>query len=170
MVTPLSDIYNTYATPHRLHPLLLPFRYRGPQRLISFAINIGVILNDYKISIKEIFVITLKAQIVFAINYLIATILKWQGIIERNRENINNNYDFQSLVVFFQDKQLPFWKFYPLQNINITEIIHLLVLSFGFAWIAKIKFMKAFLFTLIFYGLALLIWIIFTIFLQTTLF
>lgn len=95
-----------------------------PSLMIAFALNIGAVFNEYKIKFTDLFKITLKAQLIFAINYLIATMQKWQGIVERHFGNINNNYDFQSLAYFFKDKGLPFWILYPLQNINITEIVY----------------------------------------------
>jgi len=141
-----------------------------PTLMIAFALNIGAVFNEYKIKFIDLFKITLKSQVVFAINYLIATLLKWQGLVERHFGNINNNYDFQSLAYFFKDKDLPFWTMYPLQNINITEIIHILILSYGFAQLSEKKYSKSIGFVMLFYGIALLVWIIFTVFLQTILY
>ena len=141
-----------------------------PTLMIAFALNIGAVFNEYKIRFTDIFKITLKAQLIFAINYLISTILKWQGLIERNYGNINNNYDFQSIAYFYEGKGLTFGVMYILQNINITEIIHILVLSYGFSWLTQKSYAKSIGFVLTFYGIALLIWIIFTVFLQTILY
>jgi hypothetical protein len=141
-----------------------------PTIMIAFALNIGSVLYDYKIKYVELFKITLKAEIIFAVNYLIATILKLQEIIERDYSNINNNYDFQSLAYLFRNKGLPFWIMYPLQNINITEIAHILILSYGFAWLSQKKFIKSIGFVVLFYGVALLVWVVFTVFLQTILY
>lgn len=139
-----------------------------PTLMIAFALNIGAVFSEYKIRFTDLFKITLKAQLVFAINYLIATVLKWQGLVERHFGNINNNYDFQSLAYFFKD--LPFWAMYSLQNINITEIMHILIMSYGFAWLTQKKYSKSIGFIMLFYGIALLVWIIFTVFLQTILY
>ena len=96
--------------------------------------------------------------------------LKWQGVIERNYGNINNNYDYQSLRCFFNNKELAFWLNFPLEKINITEFIYILFLSYGFALISNKNYMKCLGFVLIFYGLALIGWIIFTVFIQTLLY
>jgi len=141
-----------------------------PALMIAFALNIGVVFNEYKIKFTDLFKIALKAQLIFAINYLIATVLKWQGLVERHSGNMNNNYDFQSLAFFFKGKQLPFWIMYPLQNANITEIMYLLVLSYGFTFLTEKKYLKSLGFVMLFYGIALLVWIIFTVFLQTILY
>lgn len=141
-----------------------------PTLMISFALNIGAVFNEYKIKFTDLFKIALKAQLIFAINYLIATVLKWQGLVERHYGNINNNYDFQSLAVLFKGKELPFWIMYPLQNVNITEIMHLLFLSYGFAFLTEKKYLQSLAFVVLFYVIALLVWIIFTVFLQTILY
>lgn len=141
-----------------------------PTIVIAFALNIGSVLYEYKIKYIELFKITLKTQMIFAVNYLIATILKLQEIVVRDYNNINNNYDFQSLAYFFKNKELAFWIMYPLQNINITEITHILLLSYGFAWLSQKKFIRSLGFVLLFYGVALMVWIVFTVFLQTILY
>jgi len=79
-----------------------------PTLMIAFALNIGTVFNEYKIEFIDLFKITLKAQVVFAINYLIATVLKWQGLVERHSGNMNNNYDFQSLAFFLRGNNYRF--------------------------------------------------------------
>lgn len=141
-----------------------------PTLLISFIINMGFILKEVNVKFIQIFQSVLKAQIIFALNYLLSVILKWFGIVERNFENINNNYDYQSLLVFFKDRELPYWLTYTLQCINITEILFILFLGFGLKLLINTNYKKALIITLVFYGSALIIWIIFTIFLKTILY
>ena len=141
----------------------------APALLISLSLNTGAVFREYKIRFRQIFDITLKAQIVFALNYLVSVLFKAFGIIEKNWNTIDNNYFYQSAAYFFREKGLPFWMMYPLQIINITEIVHVLVLALGFAYISKFGYFKSLGFVLLFYGIALVIWIIFTIFLQTIL-
>jgi len=140
-----------------------------PAIFIGTALFIGAILKEYKYKYKDFFSIALKAQIIFAINYLIGIILKWQSLIDREFYNINNNFDYQSLLVFFKNQKLPIELIYPLQNINIAEIIHILFLSLGIKILFNVKYIKALGFVSVFYGFALLTWIIFTVFLITIL-
>ena len=137
-----------------------------PSFLIAFILNVGVALKEYKIKFKSLFQVVVKAQLVFAVNYLISTILKWQGILENKYETINNNYAYQSVLFFFKSTELPFWSKYPLQILNFTELIHLFFLSFGFSIISQLGYLKALGFVLLFYGLALVFWIIITVFFQ----
>ncbi|MDR1197799.1 MAG: hypothetical protein LBK94_02130 [Prevotellaceae bacterium] len=138
-----------------------------PALLISFILNAGAVLREYEIKFAEIFGITLKAQIIFALNYLISIVLKATGIIEINWNMIDNNYFYQSLAYFFRDSDYPFWIMYPLQIINITEIIHVLILALGFSCISKFGYLKSLGFVALFYGVAMIIWVIFTVFLYT---
>lgn len=138
-----------------------------PAILISLCLFVGTIFNDIKTSFIKLFSISLKSQIIFAINYFVSVLLKWSGFIERNYNNINNNYDFQSARLFFSNEDLPYWLIYPLQCINITEIIYILFLSVGIRFAIEIKYFKAIGFTTLYYGIGLVIWIIFSVFLQT---
>ncbi|MDR1984520.1 MAG: hypothetical protein LBQ28_06835 [Prevotellaceae bacterium] len=138
-----------------------------PALLIAFTLNVGTLFCEYKIKFAKLFNIALKAQIIFALNYLVSIILKCTGIIETNWDMIDNNYFYQSAAYFFKGNGYPFWIMYPLQIINITEIVHLLILAFGFSCISKFGYLKSLGFVALFYGIAMIVWIIFTVFLQT---
>lgn len=138
-----------------------------PALLIAFVLNVGTIFREYKIKFMQLFDIALKSQIVFAVNYLISIALKSTGIISKDWNLIDNNYFYQSLACFFRDGNYPFWLMYPLQIINITEIVHLLFIAFGFSYVFKFGYLKSLRFVAVFYGIAMIIWIIFTVFLQT---
>jgi len=143
------------------------FRIIVPSFLIASVLFVGVILKDLKISFYKLFGVTVKAQIVFAINYVLAIIMKTVGWLDNSWESINNNYSYQSLLVFFKEVNLPYWLYYPLQSINITESLHVLLLSVGVQSISSLGFSKSLGLVLTFYGLGLSIWVIFTVFLQT---
>ncbi|MCG8410048.1 MAG: hypothetical protein MI739_02060, partial [Bacteroidales bacterium] len=137
-----------------------------PTLIIAFILNLGAALKEYKFRFTSLFKISLKAQMVFAINYLVITILKVFNLLDRHYDNINNNYDFQSLLIFFKDKKLPLTVRYFLQYINISEITYILLLAYGFSWLSKQAYSKSLGFVSIFYGITMFIWIIFIIFMQ----
>jgi hypothetical protein len=140
-----------------------------PALLIAFALNLGTLCREYKIKFAELFGIALKSQIIFALNYFVSIVLKSTGVISKDWNMIDNNYFYQSLAYFFKDSHYPYWIMYPLQIINITEIIHLLFLALGFSYISKFGYLKSLGFAALFYGIAMMVWIIFTVFLQTLL-
>lgn len=141
-----------------------------PALLIAFCLNIGTVLNNYKVSFLKLFGITLKAQLIFALNYLVAVILKSTKILEFTYTSVNNNYKFQSLLVFFDTKSFPYWLLYPLQCINIAEGLHMIFLALGISVLLNQKFAKSLFFVLLWYGVGLIFWIVFTVFLQTVLY
>lgn len=141
-----------------------------PSLLIAFCLNLGIILRDFKVSFIKLFGVVLKAQIIFALNYLISIILRISGIIDFSYYTANNNFEYQSALVFFDTKVLPDWLLYPIQCINITEIIHILFLTLGITWLLNLKSSKALFFVLLWYGVGLLLWIVFSVFLQTNIY
>ncbi len=143
------------------------FRILIPSTLITSLFYLGKIIREFKVSFFELFEVALKAQMIFAINYILAVILRLRDLIDGDWASINNNYYYQSLLIFFRESNLPYWLYYPLQCINISEFLHILILTFGIHSITSLKFKSSLSFVLVFYGAGLLIWIIFTVFLQT---
>lgn len=140
-----------------------------PSLLIGFCLSVGVIFKEVKVTYSKLFSLALKAQIIFAINYLTAVLLRSFNLIHYSINTVNNNYYFQSPLIFFNTKSLPYWLHYPIQCINIAELIHILFLSFGVSWLLQQKYSKSLIFVLIWYGIGLLFWVVFTVFLQTIL-
>ncbi|GHS85978.1 hypothetical protein FACS1894201_06340 [Bacteroidia bacterium] len=138
-----------------------------PAFAVAFCLNIGVLFNNYKLQFQSVFDVSLKASAVFAINYLLAVILKISGVINLPRASINDTVAFQSALTFFDVSQLPYWLLYPLQCVNISEVVFILFLAYGMKRLLDAKYLRSLLFVLLWYGLALLVWIVFTVLLQT---
>lgn len=166
----IQNFINTDRNSEWLNYMYALFRILIPSFLIAGLLYIGAIIKELKIKFPQLFKIALKAQIVFALNYFLSVILKWGDLIENHWENINNNYHYQSLLVFFKGYELPYWLYYPLQSVNITELIHILILAVGIRSLLTFKYIKSIKFVFAFYGTGLFIWIIFTVFLQTVIY
>lgn len=137
-----------------------------PSILIAFVINLIAILKDINLKFGEILDISIKSSIVFALNYFISTILKAFGLLNKEIWNIDNNYDYQSLAILFKDSGYPDYILYPLQLVNVSEIVFILFLSYGFSCISKMKYAKSLSFIFIIYFLILVFWVVFSLFLQ----
>jgi hypothetical protein len=135
----------------------------------TIAIYLGSVTSSDKACLKDIFKISLKSQIVFAISYLAGILLKLLGIVQISPANINDRFGYQSLLMFFNTSRLPRWSIFPLQSINISELLFMLVLAVGFAAIAKYAYPKALGRVALYYGLGLLFWIIAVAFIQIVL-
>jgi hypothetical protein len=138
-----------------------------PTIAITSVLFLGSILKEYKVSFKSIFSIVLKAQIVFAINYLLAVVLRSLGLIKYDFGNVNNNYEFESVFAFFKVEKIQYLLHYPLQFLNITEFVHIMVLSFGMAQILEMKYLSSLKYVSLYYGFSLLFWIVFITFIET---
>lgn len=141
-----------------------------PTIFISMSLNIAAIFKEYKVKYSNIFNIVLKSQIIFSINYLISIILRWQGILENKIETINNNFNYQSVLSLINSKALPEWSIYPLQVINVTEIVYVFILAYGIKELFKIKYNKSLLLVIVCYISILIIWIVFSFLLKTILY
>jgi hypothetical protein len=128
----------------------------------AFCLNIGVLLKNYQVRFKNLYNLAVKANLIFALSYLMITILKIT-VIPHDLDNIENN-DFQSVIAFLNYNQIPKWAYFALQLVNFTQISYIIFLSIGVAFYLKANFIKSLTLTVGSYGLGLLIWAIFITF------
>jgi len=138
-----------------------------PTLTIGLCLKTGAILRNIKVSYFKLVDLVLKSHLIFSINYLIFTILKWKQIIHREHFNLDNCFDYQSVLAVIQIEKIPYWLIYSLQLVSFTELFQLLFISYGIRILFQYSFAKSVLFYLIFYGIGLFFWIVFTIYLQT---
>jgi len=145
--------------------LLIPIIILLPAFLISLPIFIGTIFENIKVKYRDVFSFTLKSQIVFAVNYFVTVILKSLGVVECNMQTVNNNYYYQSARIFFKDSEIPYWAIYPLQYINIAEILYFIFLTLGVKQMLGYNTKEGIKFMLSYYCLGVFLWILFVVFL-----
>jgi hypothetical protein len=138
--------------------------------LITICLFIGFNTIEEKVSFKDSFKISLQSFIVFPLNYFVTVLLKVTHVINYNFENVNDAYKYQSLLHFFNVDKLPQWAIYPLEKVNITEFLYLLVLALFINLHLKFKWSKSIKFSLVFYGIGLLVWIVFSVFIKIVFF
>ncbi len=97
--------------------------------LITVCINVGTLLLRYEVKFKEIFNVVVKAYSIFAISRLVLMI----GYLNTGVENLNDlNYLPQlSLYELMNEQMVPEWAVFPLQLVNVFQIIFILLLAFG---------------------------------------
>jgi len=121
-----------------------------------------LILN--RIEMKKIFNVCLKAEIVFLV-MLLAKVLFLQFFV-----NIHTVYDLNfiplSLLNLFSSAHIPLWLNYPLQTINIWEVLFVLLASFYFSVAYDIPFKKGLTVIGIGYASGLFIWLLVVLFIQ----
>lgn len=121
--------------------------------LITVSINIGILLMRYEISFKQIFNVVTKAFIVFSISRLLLMV----GYAYFGVESIEDLNYIPKLSIFelFKAQTLPEWAVFPLQTINIFQILFIILIPVGLNIIQKRGWFKWLLLVLSTYGVAL---------------
>jgi hypothetical protein len=148
--------------------LLTPFAIFFQVLLITLSLNCGTILMNYKIDFQTLFVLILKSSTTFLMSKIAITfILLFTKI--RVVDDLMSINKF-ALSGFIYDKvNIPKWLNYPFSLINIFEFTFWLLLSLGISRLLQKSFKSSLSFVAMTYGLGLLIWITFIIFLQLNL-
>jgi len=132
--------------------------------VVSCLIYIGLNISDYSTNFKSLFCIVTIAESTM----VIASLFKLYYIVIFNINDIEVLKRFfpLSIITFFNLKNIPFYLVYPLQQINIFELGYWLLLAYGIKTLENVDFKKALKITSLSYGVGLVIWSIFIIFIQ----
>ena len=132
--------------------------------LITFILYIGILLFEIKITFKSCFKIILLAEFI----PLISTITKilYFYIYPPNNIDIIQNLNPLGLSSLISTDSIPKYLLYPIQQLNLFEIGYWLLLAYGIKSLGNVDFKKALKITSLSYGVGLLIWCIFIVFLQ----
>lgn len=143
--------------------LLIPIYLFVKITIVATCLAVGVLLFGYNVDFRKLFHVALLSDFVF----LIPPILKLVWFVL-----IAPGYDLADLQFFFplsafnllgSDDVEP-WLFYPLQIVNVFEVIYCILLSLGIKNILDESFGKSAAIVLSSYGVSLLLWVTFVIF------
>jgi len=135
---------------------------------VSVCVNVGTLFADYAIGFKKIFKIALIAEVIFVFNNVMRVL--WLAFFT----DVNVMYDVQyfyplSLLSLFDPTTLESWFIYPMATLNLSEFLYFLVLAYGLKLALKQVYDKALNLVLSTYGIGLLIWMFFIVFLSINL-
>lgn len=141
-------------------PVILFFKFL----FVALCLETGSIFQGYKTSFKQMFHIAMFSELVF----LFAQMLKTIVIVFAKFENLNELQYVASfsLLSVLSKKDIDPWFIYPLQTINIFEIIYWLLLAFVLKTILEKEYYRMLKFALSTYGVGLLIWVIVVMFIN----
>jgi hypothetical protein len=74
-----------------------------------------------------------------------------------------------SLLNLLEVKDIPQWLLYPLQVINIFEVLYWLILAYGLSLVAKERLPKMLWLVAFSYGIGLFVWVVFITFITINL-
>ena len=127
-------------------------------------IYIGIKLLELDISFENCFKIVLIAEIIPIISAIARTLYFY--IYPPNNLEILQNFNPLGVSIFLKNNSIPKYLLYPIQQLNLFEVGYWLLLAYGIKSLGNVDFKKALKITSISYGVGLLIWCIFIIFLQ----
>jgi len=140
--------------------ILLPIILVIKWFLVAVALDIGALVLEIQLKFKKAFQIAMLSEIAFLL--LMAVKFGWY-FYHRDTLSLEYMQLFMplSLSNFFNLSQLDKWFIYPLQVINVFEIIYWLLLSHFISLEIKKPFTKSLQFIALTYGIGLLVWVVF---------
>ncbi len=143
-------------TGYAIIPILVLIR----SSLVAFCLSIGMFFYDmennipfkrfFRIALTGEFVLVLVGYFKFAYFYFIKTDYTLQDL---------QQYYPLSYINFLDLEKIQPWLIYPLQTINLFEIVYFFVLVYGMWKLLKNKYWKSFEITAVSYGTGLIIWL-----------
>ncbi len=147
--------------------VLIPVMLLVQVLFISICLSAGAILLDYKISFRRIFAMVVKALAVFAIGKIVhALLLQFMDV--QTMDDLLRAEVF-SLLGWIDKGGLPDWILYPLSVVNIFEALFWLLLAGGMGYLLEKRWTRMIGFVAATYGIGLLVWVLFIVFLQLNL-
>jgi hypothetical protein len=163
-ITEVIDITNKWEW---LSYAIIPFYYLCKIFLVSFCIYTGAIVAGIDISFKKVFQVALLAEGIF----LLPAALKlcWFLFVqtEYTLSDIHAFYPLSALS-FFDYGSVDPWFIYPLQAVNVFEVMYFLVLAYGMFLLTKNRYVRMLGLIACTYGTGLFIWIVSIMFLTIT--
>ena len=159
----LFSMMKSYSwTGYLLGPLVLIIKFS----VVSLVIYIGVFLNDMQkeISLGKVFTVVIACEVVF----VLASIIKLLWFIFFAGNYTLNDLSFfypLSLINLFRQPEVASYWVYPLQTVNLFQLVYVVMLAAGLAKISSVKRDATDKIILITYVPAIFIWIVFIIFL-----
>lgn len=132
--------------------------------LISIVIFIGTMLFEIRISFKNCFKIILFAEIISLISSILKSLYFY--IYPPTNLEVLQNFNPLGLSSLLNNDTIPKYLLYPIQQLNLFEVGYWLLLAYGIKILGNVDFKKALKITSLSYGVGLLIWCIFIVFLQ----
>jgi hypothetical protein len=148
--------------------LVLPVIYLLKLSLLTLVLLAGTIFWNIKISFTKLFQIALIAEFLFILPAIIK--LLWFMFVKKDYElmDLQTFYPL-SLLNLLNAKDMPQWLIYPLQLVNVFELLYWFILSYGIALVTKERWPKMLGLVASSYGVALFVWVVFITFITINL-
>lgn len=148
--------------------LLVPVIYYIKLSLIALVLQTGFFFFERKVSFSIIF----KAVMLAEIPFLIVPVIKlfWFLFIQTHYDLNDLQYFFPlSALQLFDVQKLPSWQVYPLQLLNVFELIYWVLLAYWLKKLLNLSLNKSMEVVASSYGTGLLLWVAFITFISLNL-
>lgn len=144
--------------------VLIPLFYLLKFFLIAGSLSVGILIENYKIPFKKIIRFVILCEFIFIVIPIIK--IFWFGIFFIDYSLLDLQYFSPlSLLSFIDRDSIEPWFAYPLQLINLFEVAYWLLLAYGLYKITGERYARMFELVASSYGIGLLLWTIFIVFL-----
>lgn len=134
----------------------------------AVCLSIGTLFAGLKIGFGKLFRIALLAESVFVVAAVARTTWLLFVIDVGVLQDVQYFYPL-SLLNMFDPGSLERWFIYPMHTLNLFELTYWLALALGLGWVVKEQYDKMLRLVLSTYGIGLLIWMVFIVFLSLNL-
>lgn len=144
--------------------LAIPFVYLLKVSLVTLCIYVGILLLNIKsLSWSKVFGAVVVADMIF----LIPAIMKMVWFTFQADYTLEDVQYFLpgSMLNIFEPKLLKQWLIYPIQSVNIWELLFFIALAFGLKKYLDGDFSRSMGLVVSTYGVGLVVWIVFVTFL-----
>ncbi len=148
--------------------LILPFIYLIKLSLLTIVLLTGTIFWNIKVSFKKLFQIALIAEFLFIIPSLIKLFWFLFFNTDINLLELQTFYPL-SVLNLIDSTNIPQWLLYPLQLINVFEVIYWFILAYGISLVARERLPKMLGLVASSYGVGLFVWVVFITFITINL-
>lgn len=159
----IEEIFHSKESAGILGYFMVPVTTTVKMLFTSFCLYTGLLVMGNTTPFRKIFKIALFAEIAFVLATLVRLILL---AFFMDVNNFNDISSFAPLSLYSLIGSAPAYLAYPLQTINVFEVLYVFLLAAGLQYFLKFEFKKMLLLVLASYGLGLLAWMIFVGFLN----
>ncbi len=134
--------------------------------LVALCLLGGVIWEEYKIGFRKIWSMLLRAELVFALGSILIVGYIALFVDLKRMEDLQTFHNFSLLAFIPVGEDIDAWYLYPLQVVNLFELVYWFVLVKGMQILTGRSVGEMFGLVGRSYGLGLLIWVMLIIFLK----
>ncbi|WP_421826384.1 hypothetical protein [Larkinella sp.] len=132
--------------------------------VLASCLGLGYYFSENRFLFRLFFIVSMKSELILYLPALVKLI--WFLFIQTDYHLHDLQYFYPlSLLNLFDPATLEPWLTYPLQLLNVFELLYWFALAYGIAQTLEMPMEKAFGLVASSYGLGLLLWVVFVMFL-----